>query len=106
MLAPKLAMVWAMEDEDPRPISIMAMTAAMPIMIPRQVNTDRMTFRRSACKAIRTVRVADFMTLFANRFCGAFAMTLRCPQRLIICGTKGFLVLAWADWASSPITTS
>src|ERR1035437_8543504 len=69
-------MVWATEEEDPRPISIMAMTAAMPMMIPRQVNTDRMTFRRKACKAIRTVRYAAFMTLFDNQFCSSFAMTL------------------------------
>jgi hypothetical protein len=48
-------MVCSMEWEEPRPISIMAMTAAMPMMMPRQVKTDRMTFRRKARKAIRRV---------------------------------------------------
>jgi hypothetical protein len=33
----------------------MAITAAMPMMMPRQVKTDRMTFRRKARKAIRRV---------------------------------------------------
>ncbi len=45
-----------MEEEEPRPISIMAMTAAMPMMIPRQVSIDRMTLRRSACNAMRRIR--------------------------------------------------
>src|SRR5450759_5692631 len=58
-LAPRLAMVCSIEYEDPRPISIMAMTAAMPMMMPRQVRTDRMTFRRKARKAIRRVPWRD-----------------------------------------------
>jgi hypothetical protein len=33
----------------------MAMTAAIPMMMPRQVNIERMTLRRSARKAIRKV---------------------------------------------------
>ena len=55
-LAPRLAMVCWMECDEPRPISIMAMTAAMPMMMPRQVSTDRMTLRRSACRAVRMMR--------------------------------------------------
>ena len=47
-----------MEREEPPPISIMAMTAAMPMMMPRQVSAERMTLRRSACNAMRAVRAA------------------------------------------------
>ena len=56
LLAPMLAMVCWMAVEDPLPISIMAMTAATPMMMPRVVNTERMTLRRRACTAIRSVR--------------------------------------------------
>jgi hypothetical protein len=54
-LAPRLAMVCSMEWEEPRPISIIAMTAAMPMMMPKQVSTERMMFRRNARNAIRNV---------------------------------------------------
>ncbi len=49
-------MVCSMEWEEPWPISIMAITAAMPMMMPRHVNTERMIFRRKACKAMCRVR--------------------------------------------------
>src|SRR2546423_12330217 len=44
-----------MDREEPPPISIIAITAAIPIMIPRQVSTERITFRRSASKAVRKI---------------------------------------------------
>ena len=47
-----------MEREEPPPISIIAITAAMPMMIPRQVSAERITLRRSARNAMRAVRTA------------------------------------------------
>jgi hypothetical protein len=38
------------------PISIMVITAATPIMMPRVVSAARIGFRRSARKALRMVR--------------------------------------------------
>ena len=52
--APRLEIVCAMDWEEPRPISIMAMTAAMPMTIPKIVSADLMTLRRNACNAIRS----------------------------------------------------
>src|SRR5690349_13661448 len=61
--APRLAMVCSTEEEEPRPISIIAITAATPMTIPRMVRVDRMIFRRRACKAIRCVPRKDFIRL-------------------------------------------
>ncbi len=47
-LAPMVAIRSRMATALPWPISIMAMTAAMPMMMPRQVNADRIKLRRSA----------------------------------------------------------
>jgi len=55
-LAPSDAMLCWIAYEDPCPISIIAMTAAIPMMMPRHVNTDRIAFRRNACSAVRKVR--------------------------------------------------
>src|ERR1035437_9977722 len=48
-------------SEEPCPISIIAMTAAMPMTIPRQVNADRILWRLKACSAIRNVRRNDLI---------------------------------------------
>ena len=48
-------MVCSIEWVEPRPISIIAMTEAMPMMMPRHVRMERMTFRRKERKAIRKV---------------------------------------------------
>ena len=56
LFAPILAIVLRIAVDDPWPISIMAITAAMPMMIPRHVKTERMTFRLRAWRAIRSVR--------------------------------------------------
>ena len=42
--------------DEPCPISIIAMTAATPIMMPRHVSIERITFRLRACIAVRMVR--------------------------------------------------
>src|SRR5258707_644414 len=55
-LAPRLAMGCSIEEEEPRPISIMAMTAAMAMMTTTHGNNERMVFRRKACKAGRRIR--------------------------------------------------
>src|SRR5947208_5399595 len=60
-LAPRLEMVCSTEEEEPRPISIMAMTAATPMTMPRMVRMERITFRRRACKAMRSVPRSDFI---------------------------------------------
>ena len=57
LLAPRLAIFLALRVEMPLPISIIAMTAAMPMMIPTQVSADRITFRRRARTAVEKVRV-------------------------------------------------
>ena len=56
-----LAMLAAMADDAPRPISIIAMTAATPMMMPRQVRAERNTFRRRAMVAVRRVLVVVCM---------------------------------------------
>jgi hypothetical protein len=43
-------------DEEPAPISIIAITAPTPIMIPRAVNMARIGVRRNAVIALRTAR--------------------------------------------------
>src|SRR5262249_31116420 len=55
-LAPRLAIVRRTASAVPCPTSIMAMTEAMPMAIPRQVSTDRSRWRRSARSAVRTFR--------------------------------------------------
>ena len=52
LFAPMLAMVCWMAVEEPRPISIMAITAATPMMIPRVVRAARRTLRRSPFRAV------------------------------------------------------
>jgi hypothetical protein len=56
VLAPMLAMVRWMAMDEPLPISIIAITAAMPMTMPSVVSTARVTFRRSARKAVFRVR--------------------------------------------------
>jgi hypothetical protein len=62
-LAPRLAIVCSTDEEEPRPISIMAITAATPMTMPRMVSVERMMFLRSACNAIRSVPRNVFMAL-------------------------------------------
>jgi hypothetical protein len=52
-LAPREPMVCWMAAALPLPISIMAMTAAMPITIPRHVRAERNKFRRKSRTAAR-----------------------------------------------------
>ena len=54
--APMLAIDCFMRLDDPLPISITAITAAMPMMMPSAVRTERKIFRRSATSADVTVR--------------------------------------------------
>ena len=56
LLAPMLAMVFWMTAEAPLPISIMAMTAATPMMMPSVVRPARMGLRRRARRAVFMVR--------------------------------------------------
>jgi hypothetical protein len=51
-----VAMVFWMVAEDPAPISIMAMTAATPMTMPRVVSMARRGLRSSALRAVRNVR--------------------------------------------------
>ena len=55
-LTPSVAIVCRTALEVPRPTSITAMTAAMPMTIPRQVNTERIKWRRNARSAVREIR--------------------------------------------------
>jgi hypothetical protein len=59
--APILEMVFSICSEEPLPISIIAMTAPTPMMMPRHVRMDRVTFRCSALSAERSVRIVDFI---------------------------------------------
>jgi hypothetical protein len=43
-------------EEEPAPISIMAITAPTPMMIPSAVNMARIGFRPNAVIALRTAR--------------------------------------------------
>ena len=52
LLAPMLAMVFWMAADEPLPISIMAMTAATPMMMPSVVSAARMMLRRRARNAV------------------------------------------------------
>ena len=56
LLAPMLAMVFCTAVLEPWPISVMAMTAATPMMMPSVVSAERMTLRRRARKAVRRMR--------------------------------------------------
>ena len=56
LLAPMLEMVRWMALDEPLPISIIAMTAAMPMTIPSVVRSDRMMLRRRARNAVRKMR--------------------------------------------------
>jgi hypothetical protein len=51
-----LAMAFWMADDEPAPISIMAMTDPTPMTMPRVVKSARMGFRLRAFMAVRTVR--------------------------------------------------
>jgi hypothetical protein len=55
-LAPMVEMDFWIADEEPAPISIIAITAPTPIMIPRAVNMARIGVRRNAVIALRTAR--------------------------------------------------
>ena len=55
LLAPMLAMVAWMALDEPLPISIMAMTAATPMTMPRVVRAARMMLRRRPCSAVRSI---------------------------------------------------
>jgi hypothetical protein len=55
-LAPIVEMDFWIAEEEPAPISIMAITAPTPMMIPRAVNMARIGFRPNAVIAIRTTR--------------------------------------------------
>jgi hypothetical protein len=50
------AMLLRTAAEEPAPISIMAMTAATPITMPRVVSMARMGLRNNPLRAIRKVR--------------------------------------------------
>src|SRR5262245_37645965 len=63
LLAPMLAMVCLTAVEDPWPISIMAITAATPMMIPRVVRAERRTFRRRPTTAMRKMRYSFLIRL-------------------------------------------
>jgi len=55
-LAPMLEMDFWTAAEEPAPISIMAITAATPIMMPSVVSKARIGLRRRARSAVRMVR--------------------------------------------------
>src|SRR5439155_1337556 len=61
LFAPRLAIAFSFSAEMPLPISIIAMTAAIPMTMPTQVNAERMMFRRSARSAVPKVRVTTLM---------------------------------------------
>ncbi len=62
VLAPMLAMVRRMASLAPLPISIMVITAATPMIMPRVVKAARMILWRNAREAIFNVR-----TIFKRR---------------------------------------
>ena len=54
-LAPKPSIVRRTAAAEPRPISTIAITAAMPMMMPSAVSAERITLHRKARNAVRTV---------------------------------------------------
>ncbi len=63
-----LAMVCWMALDEPRPISIMAMTDATPMMIPSVVRAARMTLRRRPLSAVRSTRLVRTRAPAENHF--------------------------------------
>jgi hypothetical protein len=55
-LAPMVEIDFWIADEEPAPISIMAITAPTPMMMPRVVNIARIGLRRNALIALRRER--------------------------------------------------
>jgi hypothetical protein len=55
-LAPIVEIDFRIAEEEPAPISIMAITDPTPMMMPRAVNMARIGFRPNAVIALRTVR--------------------------------------------------
>jgi hypothetical protein len=55
-LAPMVEMDFRIADEDPAPISIIAITAPTLMMMPRAVNMARIGLRHNAVIALRTAR--------------------------------------------------
>jgi hypothetical protein len=57
LLAPILAIVLLIVFEEPLPISIIAITAATPIIMPNIVRVVRIGLRRMALSAVRSIRI-------------------------------------------------
>jgi len=55
VLAPMLEIVCFIAEEEPLPISIIVMTAEIPMIIPSIVRIDRMMFLRIALSAVRRI---------------------------------------------------
>src|SRR5262249_32883651 len=79
LLAPRLAMARALSVETPLPISIIAITALIPITIPTQVSSERITLRRSARTDVCNVRTAVLMLVSPRAVVAREAPHRRCP---------------------------
>ena len=89
VLAPILVTVTAIAFEAPRLISIMAMTAATPMITPSIVSIVRMTLRCKACNAIRVAPHATRRPLRVRRR-GSAARGARSR----VCGAQGRCVVS------------
>ena len=74
-LEPMLEMDEAICSDAPPPISIIVITAAMPITIPSIVRSDRATFRRSATRAVERTWT------MASRYARSTVMSGSTPAR-------------------------
>ncbi len=88
LLAPMLAMVFWIALDEPLPISIMAMTAATPMIMPSVVRAARRTLRRRPFSAVRNIR-PKWKPAF-------FTTSVPCP------GPDDFKLSAAAELSSPP----
>ena len=78
--APMLAIVFWIMVLEPLPISVMAMTAATPMMTPRAVRADRILFRCSAPRAVRIVGGSSVRAALCPGFGDVCAKAVRARQ--------------------------
>ncbi len=88
LLAPMLAMVRSRAAREPCPISVMAMTAATPMMTPSPVSAERILFRLRAPSAVRSVDGMNEAVAACRDFGAAFlSKESACPDTAML--TRG-----------------
>src|SRR4051794_26486665 len=94
LLAPMLSMVFCTAALEPWPISVMAITAATPMTMPRAVSAERRALRRKARSAVRRMRKSFFM--LGNLARSSWQVGGR--ERVGYCGRKQLGRHAWGGY--------